>query len=135
MGPILETQVGEAIRAEDGMLAIQMLIPILDFFNEWSGALDDSYGEGGMFVFAWNAQLEKAISLLPDELDDEDHAVIENIMESMEELDAYGWGSDVEDSQMKLQKILDCASTRSMPERPAFCHIIELIAELASTRV
>eukprot|EP00986_Skeletonema_menzelii_P012124 scaffold6469_cov111-Skeletonema_menzelii.AAC.3 len=114
-----------------------MLIPILDFFNEWSGAIDDSYGEGGMFVCEWNAQLEKAISLLTDddELDDEDHAVIENIMESMEELDAYGWGSDVEDSQMKLQKILDCASTRSMPERPAFCHIIELIAESASTRV
>ena len=107
LGPILATQVGEAIRAEDGMLAIRMLIPILDFFNEWAGTLDDSYGEGGMFVCDWNDQLEKAISLLPDKLDGEDHAVIEEIMESMEQLDAYGWDSDVEDSRTQLQKILD----------------------------
>jgi hypothetical protein len=47
LAPILENQVGAALRAEEGMLAIQMLIPIIDFFNEWSGRLDDSYGEGG----------------------------------------------------------------------------------------
>ena len=105
LSPILETQVGGAHRAEDGMLAIQMLIPILNFFNKWSGSFNDSYGEGEMFVCDWNDQLEKAISFLPDKLDDEDHAVIKKIMKSMKKLDAYGWGSDVEDSKMKLQKI------------------------------
>jgi hypothetical protein len=107
LGPILTTQVGEAIRAEDGMLAIRMLIPILDFFNEWSGRLDDSYGEGSMFVYDWNVELKEAISLLPDKLDDKNHAVIEEIMESMEALDDYGWGCNVADSRIELQKILD----------------------------
>ena len=111
LGPILKNQVGEAIRAEDGMLAIQMLIPILDFFNEWSGRLDDSYGEGGMFVCEWNEQLEKAISLLPAKLDDDDHAVIEEIMQSMEKLDDYGWGDDVGETGMQLQEILDGTDT------------------------
>lgn len=97
----------EALRAEDGILAIRMLIPILDFFNEWSGTLDDSYGEGGMFVMDWNERLEEAISFLPDKVDDEDHAVFEEIMESMEQLDAYGWGGDVEESVRALQEILD----------------------------
>lgn len=105
--PILNGQVGEAIRAEDGMLAIRMLIPILDFFNEWSGSLDDSYGEGGVFVLEWNGQLEKAISLLPDELDNKDHEAIEEIMESMEKLDNYGWGDNVQESATKLQEVLD----------------------------
>lgn len=53
---------GAALRAEEGMLAIQMLIPIIDFFNEWSGRLDDSYGEGGMFVSDWGEKLDEAIS-------------------------------------------------------------------------
>ncbi len=107
LGPILEKQVDEALRAEEGMLAIRMLIPIIDFFNEWSGTLDDSYGEGGMFVMGWKRRLEEAISLLPDRVDDEDYAVIEEIIESMEGLDAYGWGDDVEESVAALQEILD----------------------------
>jgi hypothetical protein len=117
LGPILKNQVGEAIRAEDSMLAIQMLIPILDFFNEWSGRLDDSYGEGGMFVCEWNEQLEKAISLLPAKLDDDDHAVIEEIMQSMEKLDDYGWGEDVGETGEQLQEILDGTDTARMFKR------------------
>eukprot|EP00956_Cyclotella_meneghiniana_P005358 scaffold6759_cov52-Cyclotella_meneghiniana.AAC.5 len=44
LAPILENQVSEAIRAEDGMLAIRMLIPILDFFNEWSDRVPRKQG-------------------------------------------------------------------------------------------
>mmetsp|Transcript_23406 Transcript_23406/g.33421 ORF Transcript_23406/g.33421 Transcript_23406/m.33421 type:complete len:211 (-) Transcript_23406:40-672(-) len=108
LSPILQTQVDEALRAEKGMLAIRMLIPILDFFNQWSGTLDDSYGEGGMFVADWNKRLEKAISLIiPDKLNNEDHAVIEEIMTSMENLEDYGWEGEVDESGGILQEILD----------------------------
>jgi len=107
LAPILENQVSEAIRAEDGMLAIRMLIPILDFFNEWSDRLDDSCGEAGVFINEWDSQLDKAISLLPDKVDNKDHEYIEEIMESMEKLDAYGWGGYVKESATKLQEILD----------------------------
>ena len=51
LSPILEEQVAEAIRAEKGDVAIDMLIPLIDFFNQHSD-LDDSYGSGSMFF--WN---------------------------------------------------------------------------------
>mmetsp|Transcript_7635 Transcript_7635/g.17281 ORF Transcript_7635/g.17281 Transcript_7635/m.17281 type:complete len:192 (+) Transcript_7635:16-591(+) len=80
LSPIIETQVGEAIRAERGELAIEMLIPIIDFFNDWSD-LDDSYGEGGVFVNEWASQMEEAISLLQPNWQNDD--LIEEVLESI----------------------------------------------------
>lgn len=72
------------------MLALKMLIPIIDFFNEWAGSLDDSYVEGGKFVYAWGDKLGDAIDRMPKKIDNEDDLdAIEEILESIKGLGDY----------------------------------------------
>ena len=108
LSPILDDQVEEAIRSADGgMLALKMLIPIIDFFNEWAGSLDDSYGEGGQFVYAWGDKLGDAIDRMPQKIDNEDDLdAIEEILESMKGLGDYGWDCEVKECIDNLEDIL-----------------------------
>ena len=89
------------------MLALKMLIPIIDFFNEWAGSLDDSYGEGGQFVYKWADKLGDAIDRMPKKIDNEDDLdAIEEILESMEGLGDYGWDSELGECIDNLEDIL-----------------------------
>ena len=102
LSPILEEQVAEAIRAEKGDVAIDMLIPLIDFFNQHSD-LDDSYGSGSMFVSSWSERLNDAVDLLTDDWEDDD--LVEEALESIDGISSdYGYGmGDVQD---KLKQFL-----------------------------
>ena len=99
---ILDEQVAEAIRAEKGDVAIDMLIPLIDFFNQHSD-LDDSYGSGSMFVSSWSERLNDAVDLLTDDWEDDD--LVEEALESIDGISSdYGYGmGDVQD---KLKQFL-----------------------------
>ena len=87
LSPILDEQVAEAIRAEKGDVAIDMLIPLIDFFNQYPH-LDDSSGSGSMFVSAWIKSLNDAIDVLEDDWNDdwEHDDLIEEVLESIENI-------------------------------------------------
>ena len=65
---------------------IEMLLPIIDFFNKWLD-LDDSYGEGGKIVSNWTGVLKEAISLLDHGW--ENDSLIEELLESAEKTLSY----------------------------------------------
>ena len=60
LGPLLDNQVKKAIHADRPDVAIDMLIPILHFFNQYQDSLDDSCGTSGMFLDDWCDMLEAA---------------------------------------------------------------------------
>ena len=108
LSPILDEQVKEAIRAEEGDVAIDMLIPVIDFFIQHDD-LDDSYGSGSMFVSSWCDKLSEAVFLLKPGW--ENDSIVEEALESIESLQSssssYGWDTPgLDEVRSKLQRFL-----------------------------
>jgi len=106
LSPILDEQVAEAIRAEKGDVAIDMLIPLIDVFNQYPH-LDDSSGSGSMFVSAWIKSLNDAVDVLEDDWNDDwkHDDLIEEVLESIDNIsNDYGWDlEDLEDAKSILE--------------------------------
>lgn len=113
LSPILKSQVEEALRAGRADLAMEMLVPILGFFSEFVGNLDDSDGSGSEFAsYDWAKCLEKTISQLPQGWAND--AIVRELLKTISECGDYA--DDLEESKTSL---LDLLSEDQPEDRPA----------------
>lgn len=113
----------EALRAEEPGTALEMLLPILDFFNQYQDSLDDSYSAGSMFVQEWGSCLDEAIQLLPEDWND--GALVQELLATMEQCQDYG--DDLSEGMDPLRAIIeelvstaeDSSNVSSDGERPS----------------
>lgn len=108
--PLLDHQVGEALRAGRGDVALAMLVPIVDFLTERSD-LDDGYGEGIMFVSNWADRLGAAIERL--EGDWENDELIEEMLESIAKIPSHWREKDMDEHCDGLRKFLKSSTDAS----------------------
>lgn len=64
LSPLLDNQVKVALDGDRPTLALEMLAPILSFFNDFQGQLDDSGGFSGDFLNDWCDCAERALHML-----------------------------------------------------------------------
>jgi len=111
--PILDQQVPEAIRAEQGEVALDMLVPLIDFFNMHEG-LDDSFGSGSEYVGHWTEKLQEAAELLHPDWSNDD--LIKEVLQSVQNIseDYFGYGGSGEN----LEKVCDKLETFLSTDKP-----------------
>mmetsp|Transcript_24423 Transcript_24423/g.53252 ORF Transcript_24423/g.53252 Transcript_24423/m.53252 type:complete len:343 (-) Transcript_24423:372-1400(-) len=103
--PILQRQVMEALRAERGDIALDMLAEILGFFLKYGNTLSDDFGSGKEFMDEWIKCALGALDTVPDTWDDTE--VAEELLVAMGECMRYRTNGGFFDVQEQLEALVE----------------------------
>lgn len=87
--PLMAGQVEMAMQAEEPALVLDMLIPMINFFNDFQFDLDDSKGAGAVFLQDWTTILSDALDMLDSSGQEQDRSCLEELLQAVQGFQAF----------------------------------------------
>eukprot|EP00287_Rhodomonas_sp_CCMP768_P019246 CAMPEP_0202815512 /NCGR_PEP_ID=MMETSP1389-20130828/6279_1 /ASSEMBLY_ACC=CAM_ASM_000865 /TAXON_ID=302021 /ORGANISM="Rhodomonas sp., Strain CCMP768" /LENGTH=229 /DNA_ID=CAMNT_0049487417 /DNA_START=154 /DNA_END=843 /DNA_ORIENTATION=- len=123
--PLMSGQVEMAMQAEEPALVLDMLIPVINFFNDFQFELSDHTGAAAVFLQDWTTILSDALDMLDSSGVEQDRACIEELLQAVQgfqAMDSEAMASASERLEARMAQYLDPDDSVNMnhpgPSRP-----------------